>query len=282
LNKVTSILLSLFLFAALGLTIVHGADGVRDCLYVPGVSVPAQMPDDLMNAPTPTTFPTATPPPVTTVDAETTARQLEVYTGLWNAVNDHYVYPDFRGRDWNAVGAEYEALIRQGLSNDDFYAAMQAMLAELGDQHSYFQSHVQVTQEEEALARGQDFVGIGMLAMPIQGADRAAIIVVFPDGPAAEAGLLPHDTILKVDGGPIRDETGRSRTRGPEDSQVTLTVQRPGELPRDVTITAAGDSALRLITVRSPHASAVLLPTLLDKPSTTKVRSADDGGRWIA
>jgi carboxyl-terminal processing protease len=256
---------------------VSSASGVRACLYVPGVSVPAQMPAEVVNAPVPTAFPTATPPSATAVDAATTARQLTTFRGLWNAVNDHYVYTDFRGHDWNAIGARYEALIQQGLSDDDFYAAMQDMLSELGDQHSYFQSPAQVTEEEAVLASGQNFVGIGALFSPISGMDHAAIMVVFPDSPAAEAGLLPHDTLLSVDGGPIRDEHGTSRTRGPEGTQVTLTVQRPGEPPHDVTLTrrrVTGALPIDYCLVPNTRIGYVFLPTLLDETIGDQLREA--------
>ncbi len=253
------------------------ANGVQMCLYVPGVSVPVQMPPDAVNAPTPTLLPTMTPPSTTKVDAGTTARQLRVYQGLWNAVNDHYVYPDFRGHDWNVIGARYEALIQRGLSDDSFYAAMQAMIGELGDGHSYFQSPVEVKEEEARLAQGVDFVGIGALFMPSQSGDRASIIVVLPDSPAAEAGLLPHDTLLSVDGGPIRDEAGTSRTRGPEGTQVTLTIQRPGEPPRDVTLTrrrVTGALPIHYCIIPNLRIGYILLPTLLDETIDDQIREA--------
>src|SRR5262245_49294523 len=124
---------------AFSLLTVEGAavaqSGVRDCLYMPGVSVPAQMPPEVVNLSTPTPFPTPTLPAPTRVDASVTSRQLDVLSGLWNAVNDHYVYPDFRGHDWAAIGERYRALVEQGLTDDDFYAAMQAMIRELGDNH---------------------------------------------------------------------------------------------------------------------------------------------------
>src|SRR5437867_3302180 len=55
------------------------ANGVRICDYVPGVSVPAQMPSDVVNITTPTPYPTPTEPPNSTVDAATTQRQLKVF-----------------------------------------------------------------------------------------------------------------------------------------------------------------------------------------------------------
>jgi carboxyl-terminal processing protease len=270
-------LLPLLVFLLLPAAAVDSAAGVRECLYVPGVSVPAQMPADVLNAPTPTSSPTSTPPSPTTVDAGMTARQLETYNGLWNAVNDHYVYTDFRGHDWQAVGSRYEALIEQGLSDGDFYASMQAMVGELGDEHSYFQSPVEVEADEAAISRGQDFVGIGALFQPVGDGSRAAIIVAFPGSPAAEAGLLTHDAMLSVDGGPIRDEFGISRTRGPEGTQVTLTIQRPGEAPRDVTLTrrrVTGSLPIDYCLVPGTRIGYILFPTFLDETIADQTHAA--------
>jgi carboxyl-terminal processing protease len=257
----------------------HGlsTDAVWTCLYVPGVSVPAQMPADVLNPPTPTPLPSATPPAATKVDARKTALQLRVYSGLWNAVNEHYVYKDFRGRDWNAIGSRYKALIQRGLSDDDFYAAMQAMLSELGDEHSYFQSPTQIKAEQAELASRYNFVGIGTLLVPIPSTDHAVIITVFPGSPAAEAGLLPHDSLLRVDGGPIRDKTGTSRTLGLEGTTVTLTVQRPGEPSRDVTLTrrrVTGMLPIDYCLIPNTRIGYIFLPTLLDETMSDQTREA--------
>jgi carboxyl-terminal processing protease len=251
------------------------SNGVRDCLFIPGVSVPATIPP--VNPPPPTPFPTPTPLPPTAVDADTTAVQLRVFQGLWNAVNDHYVYTDFRGHDWNAIGAKYQAMVQQGLSNDEFYAAMQAMISELGDEHSYFQSPAEIAAETARLQKGNDFVGIGALFNPVAGGDRAAVIVVFPDSPAADAGLRPHDVLLAVNGGPIRDAEGSSLTRGPAGTSVTLTIQRPGEPPHDVTLTrreVTGSLPIDTCVFPGTRIGYILFPTLLDKTIADQTREA--------
>jgi C-terminal peptidase prc len=67
---------------------------------------------------------------------------------------------------------------------------------------------------------------------------RISVISVFPDSPAANSGLKPHDSILTVDGLPIA-ENGNDHSylvRGPECSAAVLTVQTPGEGPRQMTM----------------------------------------------
>ena len=72
------------------------------------------------------------------MDPQGKVHQLEVFHGLWNAVNDNYVNPGFNGHDWVATGHQYEALVEGGLSDEAFYAILQAMIGTLADEHSYF------------------------------------------------------------------------------------------------------------------------------------------------
>jgi C-terminal peptidase prc len=215
--------------------------------------------------------------PAQQIDPKMTELQQNVCRGLWNAVNDHYVYPNFRGRDWKAIGAKYQERIRRGLNDSEFYAAMQAMLGELGDEHSYFQSPAQIKAEEAARASQYNFVGIGALMVPIKDTDQAVIMTVFRDSPAAQAGLRSHDVILKVDGGPIREKDGRSRTLGPDGSVVVLTVRRPGKPPRDVTLTrrrVTGFLPIEYRLVPGTRFGYIFLPTLLDETIADQTRTA--------
>ncbi len=253
------------------------ARGVRACLFVPGVSVPAQMPPDLMNKAKTKPASTYTPPPATQVSPQQKAVQLSVLDGLSNAVRDHYVDPNFNGRDWKAITEKYRSLIQQGLSDQDFYAAMQALVKELGDEHSYFQSPSQIKEEEAGLASRYNFVGVGALFIPIEEGNRAAIMSLFADGPAAKAGLRPHEVLLSVDGGPIRDKSGKSRTLGPEGTQVKLTVQSPGRSPREMILTRSrvtGKLPIDYCLIPQTRIGYIFLPTMLDKTMDGQVREA--------
>ena len=250
--------------------------GVRYCLYDPaapqvGPAVP------LTSLPvTPSPYPAPTLPGGAPVDPQAKARQFDVFRGLWNAVNENYVDPGFNGHDWAAIGSQYEALVEGGLSDEAFYAILQAMISTLGDEHSYFQSPIEVENEARATAGQLDFVGIGMLA--VNTSDGGAVVIsVFPDSPAAGAGLLPHDTIVAVDGGPPRDENGLSRTRGPEGTTVELTVRTPGESPREMTVTrhrVTGGLPIDSCLVPGTRLGYIMLPTFLDETIDDQLRAA--------
>ncbi len=253
--------------------------GVRACAYVPGVSVPAQMPASVITAPTPAPYPLPTLPPNTAVDQETTARHLRVYQSLWDTVNTEYVYPDFNGHDWKAIGRKYKPLVAAGLTDDDFYFAMDLMLAELQDDHSSFQSPQTVKEQDAELQGHSDYVGVGILWSAIPETNRGVIIEAFPGSPAAGAGLGSHDAILTVNGEPALDETGalNRHVRGPEGTPVTLTVQHVGGQPFDVQLIRrhiTGSLPLDYCLAPGTRIGYIFIPTLFDETIPDQIRAA--------
>lgn len=199
------------------------------------------------STPTPTETATPSPSPTSTPTVTSTPRppvtpstlQLQTFEELWRIVRDEYLYPNFNGLDWNAIHEEYRQRIEAGLTNDEFYLAMDEMIARLGDDHSVFLSPEEAAEEDAEYAGNLDYVGIGVLLSAIPERQRAVILLTFPGSPAAEAGLTSRDSILSVNGEPILDEDGflRDIVRGPEGTSITLVVQSPGEPVRQVTIT---------------------------------------------
>lgn len=203
---------------------------------------------------TPTLAPTATETLAPTATLTASPQQLQIFEELWHIVNEEYLYPDFNGLDWGAIYEEYRQLVESGLSDADFYLAMDEMILRLGDDHSVYLSPQEVAEEEAIFAGENDYVGVGILVSAVPERDRAVVLVTFPDSPAEQAGLKPRDSLLAAGGEPILDEDGNLRdiVRGPEGSAVELTIQSPGESPRQVSITRAR------ITGSVPIPSAVL------------------------
>ncbi len=191
---------------------------------------PTPIPSD---TPTPTTEPTPTYIPLSLDD------QRDVFEDLWITVRDNYLYPDFNGADWNAIHDEYNQRLETGLTTADFYLAMGEMINLLQDDHSVFLDPQMVADEEAEYAGNLDYVGIGIIMSAVPERQRAVIILVFPGSPAEEVGLKAHDSILSVDGVPILDEEGflQNIVRGPEGTTITVSVQTPGEEPRELSIT---------------------------------------------
>jgi carboxyl-terminal processing protease len=190
--------------------------------------------------------PTATVQPSATATEEThltatplpESLQLSIFEDLWTTIKEEYLYEDFNGLDWDEIHVEYRQRIQAGLTNAEFYAAMDEMVMRLGDDHSVFLSPELVIEEEAEYQGNYDFVGIGVMLSPVPDRQRAVILVTFPGSPAEASGLQPRDNLIAVNGEPILDEYGflRDIVRGPEGTLVTLTLQTPGEAPRQVTI----------------------------------------------
>ena len=107
-------------------------------------------------------------------------------------------------------------------------AAAHAMVEALGDRWSYY-----IPQEQyDAFVEDKNnaYVGIGVTIEELENGYR--IVKVSPDSPAQQAGILPEDIIIAVDGKALADLTldeGKSMVRGPEGTQVQITVLRAGE-----------------------------------------------------
>jgi C-terminal peptidase prc len=106
------------------------------------------------------------------------------------------------------------------------------MVGKLDDRHSRFLAPSAATFEDAFSTGRESYVGIGVMLVPRN--DGSFIQEVFPNGPAAQAGLLPRDRIVAINGQPF---DGGSDLYGPEGSEVRLTIVRPGQKPQDVVVT---------------------------------------------
>jgi C-terminal peptidase prc len=163
---------------------------------------------------------------------------MRILREVSSIIQDVYVYTDFNGKDWNEIEAHYSEKVQSGLDTETFYREMQAMINELGDEHSAFISPIQVEEADAELSGDLEFVGIGIYGEPDFERGRVIVISTYPGSPAEYGGIQHHDSILLVDGMPITEETGH-RLRGPQCSAVILNVQSPGEAPRDVMLLRA-------------------------------------------
>lgn len=254
-------------------------DGVRACDYDPLTSLPAEMPAEVLLSGTPEPF-TIELPANTPVDAETTARQLGVFDELVEIIDNEYVYIDLEGLNWPALKEKYEALITAGLTDEDFYLALDYMIIELGDEHSDFEDPQEVIEIDEETSGQSNYVGVGILLQALPDADRAVVILTYPGGSAREGGVKAHDAVLAVDGLPILDENGQLQidlVRGPEGTTVTLTIQTPGQEPYEVTLERRSLSSATPVDycmIPRTRVAYILLPTLFDDTIPEQMRDA--------
>ena len=196
--------------------------------------------------------------------------QLQVFQALTERVGEIYVYPDFNGKDWNEIQARYRAQVEAGLDTESFYLAMHEMIYELGDEHSFFLSPKEVQETDAELEGNIEFVGVGIYGQTDFERQRHVVISVFPGSSADNSGIQPHDAILSVDGLPITEDSGYS-LRGPKCSAVVMTVQSPGEAPREVMMVRQSIQGNREIdaqlvaTADGSRVGYIFIPTFFDE-----------------
>jgi len=210
------------------------------------------------------------------------SEQLKVFEELTGPIPDLYVYPDLNGLDWPATLAKYRAKIEAGLDTETFYSEMQNLITELGDDHSSFLSPAELAASDARLAGRNDYVGIGVEVLPMPDKSLLSILLVFPGSSAEHAGLKPHDNLLAVDGIPLV-ENGIpyvQRVRGPACSAIVLTVQSPGEAPRNVTVvrfsinTSLPIIARLVATQDGSRIGYIYLPSFFDETIPDQVKQA--------
>lgn len=169
---------------------------------------------------------------------ETTA----VYEEVWRLVRDKFYDPKLKGLDWAAMGDKHRAAYATADTDAQRSAAINALLAELDASHTHH-----YTKDETAYFELVDifsyplrrdipkhfagekvrYAGIGMFTKVIDG--KTFVTAVFPDMPAARAGLLVGDEIVAASGAPFEPV---GSFRGKVGEKVTLQVRREanGEL----------------------------------------------------
>ncbi|HJQ14846.1 MAG TPA: S41 family peptidase [Anaerolineales bacterium] len=127
----------------------------------------------------------------------------------WNVVHDQYVEQPVD-----------DQLLMQG--------AIRGMMDALGDQQTFYMEP-QVYENETSSLQGQ-YEGIGAY-VDTEG-DYLTIVSPIEGSPAEQAGLLPGDKVIAIDGEDmtgVTPEEARLKVLGPEGTSVTLTVAREGE-----------------------------------------------------
>jgi carboxyl-terminal processing protease len=151
--------------------------------------------------------------------------------------------------DFTILEETYDAIRTNYVLEEDFtdqeliYGASRGMIDALGDEgHSVFLDP-QEAQEFEESSRGE-LVGIGIqIDTSMMPGAPPIVIAPIPDSPALEAGILPGDIILEVNGESTEDMDDRevgNKIRGEAGTDVTLQLRHEGETePFEVTITRA-------------------------------------------
>ncbi len=108
--------------------------------------------------------------------------------------------------------------------------AAAGMVAGLGDRWSYYIPASQYASYMEQMENA--YVGIGITISTEDVTEGFKVLQVEPGGGAVEAGILPGDLLVAVEGQRVSElgvDAAREKIRGDENTQVSITVQRSGE-----------------------------------------------------
>lgn len=158
---------------------------------------------------------------------------IALFDGVWEGIRDYYVDPDTNGVDWEAVGDEYAPLVVQTDDAYEVYDLLREMVQLLDDPYTNFYAPEDLGDPETF---DPSYGGIGALldsSAAAEESDGLRITYVFDGGSAKDVGIRARDRIIAVNGS---DCVRIADIRGPEGTDVTLTVVSPGEPPRDLTL----------------------------------------------
>jgi carboxyl-terminal processing protease len=116
-------------------------------------------------------------------------------------------------------------------------AAVRGMATAVGDSHTRFLTPEQADNQRRAADGDMSYSGIGIRIN--QSGSALTITEVFANSPAELAGLRAGDRIVRVNGrdiGGLEITEFSAQVRGPEGTEVQLTIERAGEAPRDLVL----------------------------------------------
>ena len=121
---------------------------------------------------------------------------LDSFEYAWQTVNDTYWDPEFGGVDWPAVHDELRPRIEQGTRMSEDRAIMEDMISRLGVSHfAIVPAVVYDIMGTDAGAGALD----GTAGIDLRVIDLHALVTsVYPDSPAAQAGVRPGWEIIRI------------------------------------------------------------------------------------
>ncbi len=161
----------------------------------------------------------------------------ELVDEVWQVIDREYVDATFNGQDWRAIRREF--LAKTYTTPDQAYTAAREMLEKLNDPYTRFMDPEQFRSMQ--IETSGELTGVGITITQDEKTKDITVVSPVEGSPAAEAGILSNDIILKIDGKPTKGldlNEAVGMIRGQVNTKVTLTVKR-GNDTFDVTLTRA-------------------------------------------
>lgn len=154
----------------------------------------------------------------------------ETIDEVWQIINYQYVDPTFNQTDWLKVRQEYVKNAAYK-NQEDSYKAIREMLGKLKDPYTRFMNPEEFKNMQ--IDTSGELTGVGIQISADEKTGRLVVISPIENTPAAEAGILAQDLIIKIDGTDTKGMDVNDAVeliRGEQGSQVTLTIERNGKM----------------------------------------------------
>ncbi|MEB3338867.1 MAG: S41 family peptidase [Leptolyngbyaceae bacterium] len=152
----------------------------------------------------------------------------EVVDEVWQIIDRSYVDGTFNQVDWKATRTEY--LNRPYSNKASAYKAIREMLKKLEDPYTRFMDPDEFKNMQ--IDTSGELTGVGIQLSQDEKTKKLVVIAPIEDTPAATAGVLAKDIILKIDGKSTEGmgvDKAVTLIRGKVGTQVTLTILRGKE-----------------------------------------------------
>nr|WP_290223046.1 carboxyl-terminal processing protease CtpC [Trichocoleus desertorum] len=152
----------------------------------------------------------------------------EIVDEVWQIIDRNYVDGNFNQVDWKTVRNQY--LNRSYSNKEEAYKSIREMLKQLNDPYTRFMDPTEFRNMQ--IDTSGELTGVGIQLSQDEKTKKLVVVAPIEDTPAAKAGVLAKDTILKIDGKSTEGmdvDKAVTLIRGPVGSQVTLTILREKE-----------------------------------------------------
>jgi carboxyl-terminal processing protease len=150
----------------------------------------------------------------------------EIVEEVWQIVNFSYVDGTFNRKDWNALRRKYVVNAKY-TTKEQAYKGTREMLKNLGDPYTRFMNPKEFADLKTDTSGV--LVGVGLQLTQDEATKKLTVVAPIEGTPAARAGILPKDTITKIDGKSTKGMDVNQAVqliRGTEGTNVVLTLQR--------------------------------------------------------
>jgi carboxyl-terminal processing protease len=138
----------------------------------------------------------------------------ETVDEVWQIIDHEYVDGTFNGNDWRAVRNQF--LNKNYASPKEAYTAIRAMLEKLKDPYTRFMDPEQFKSMQ--IDTSGELTGVGIQIAQDEKTKEIKVISPIEGSPAAKAGILAQDVVLKV---------GEKSTKGMDINQVVGLIRGP-------------------------------------------------------